>query len=150
MCFPVPVSLSLSGWATLAESSELEGDPGHPGPATAQEVPCPSRAMELSCSQRTFASLSRKFRYLSELLLSAAQRKNITRKMRCAGNKSEGLLAGRALGRVVRLSVTALLSAGHSWPGSVSFQIRCGPFSSNLVCSFIGPVYALLVPVWHC
>lgn len=120
-----------------------------PGPATAQEVPCPSRATELSRSQRTSASLSRKFRYTSEILLSAGQRKNITRKMRCAGNKSEGLLAGPGPRRVVRFLVTALLRAGHSWLGAVSFQVRCGPFSSNLVCSFIGPVDAFLVPVWR-
>lgn len=92
-----------------------------PGPATVQEVPCPSRATELSRSQRTFASLSRKFRYTSGILLSAGQRKNIARKMRCAGNKSEGLLAGPSPWRVVRLLVTALLRAGHSWLGAVSF-----------------------------
>lgn len=105
-----------------------------PGPASAQEVPCPSRATELSCSQRTFASLSRKFRYTSEILLSAGQRKNSTRKMRCAGNKSEGLLAGPGPRRVVRFLVTALLRAGHSWLGTVSIpgQVWSLLFKSRL------------------
>lgn len=65
------------------------------GSATAHNVPSPSRATSLSRSQRTFASLSRKLSYMSEILLSVVKRKkNVTRKICCAGNKREGLLAG--------------------------------------------------------